>query len=238
MRLVIFGLSNMLGDFIDCGLALGCTDFSIVRNMPEATRERTRSAEDRLAQLQQLRPDVRAGIVELAAFTPLDGDRYALGTTAAGRGALLDEAEARFGSGFDPLIHPRAYVSPLARLGPASFVGAGSVIGPFSALGRAVFVNRGVTIGHDTRIGDYSRVQPGSHIGGHVTIGARVTIGIGAAIIEERLIGDDAFIAGGALVIGDVPPGWHAAGAPARARAPGNAPGQADRVAPAGSSPA
>ena len=51
MRLVIFGVSNMLGDIFDCALALGLTPSLVVMNVPEITRPRTRSVTDRIMRL-------------------------------------------------------------------------------------------------------------------------------------------------------------------------------------------
>jgi sugar O-acyltransferase (sialic acid O-acetyltransferase NeuD family) len=213
MHLVIFGVSNMLGDVLDCGLALGIRRFTVVRNMPEVLRERTRSAESRIAQAGRL---AEISLVEFGDFRPSPGQRYTLGTTASARKDLLADTEQRYGIAFEPLVHPSAYVSPLARLGRATFVGARAVIGPFVTLGRGVFVNRAVSIGHDTQVGEFARLQPGSNIGGHVTIGPCVTVGIGAAIVEELQIGENAVITAGAVVIEDVPANCLMAGPRAR----------------------
>jgi len=95
------------------------------------------------------------------------------------------------------------------------FVGAGSVVAPGASLGDHVYVNRGVTLGHDTRVDAYARLFAGCNVGGHVVIGRGVTIGLGAAVIEELIIGEAAFVAAGAVVLEDVPADTLVAGVPA-----------------------
>ncbi len=51
---------------------------------------------------------------------------------------------------------------------------------------------------------------------GDVTVGNRVFIGVGAVVVPGCVIGDDAVIAAGAVVVGDVPAGVTAKGVPAR----------------------
>ena len=151
-------------------------------------------------------------------FRPEPSERYILGPTTPRRAALAQEIHARFGLTCTTLVHPSAYVSPLADLGPGVFVGANSVIAPGVRLAEQVFVNRGVTIGHDTHIGAFSRVQPGSNLGGLSRIGRGVTVGLGATVLERLVIGDNAFVGAGAVVIDDVPPDVLVVGTPARVK--------------------
>jgi sugar O-acyltransferase (sialic acid O-acetyltransferase NeuD family) len=215
MRLVIVGVSNMLGDVFDCALALGFDDLLVVTNAEEAVRPRTRSFRDRIADLPA---DVRVAVQRLDEYRPVQGDERFLGTTAAGRHQLVRELRERFGAGLVSLVHPSAYVSPLASLADGVFVGAGSVIGPSAVLHQCVFINRAASVGHDTVVGPYARVQPGANVGGHVRIGAFVTVGIGASVIEETHIGDGAVVAAGAAVIADVEAGRLVAGVPAASK--------------------
>lgn len=210
MRLVVFGVSNLLGDILDCALELGLEPALVVMNVPEAVRARTKSAAERLRWLP--RPP---RIIGLEAFSPQPGECYALGTTARGRDVLVDDLASRFGITCRTLVHPAAWVSPRATLAAGVFVGAGAVIGSGAQLGAHVFVNRRVTIGHDVEIGPYATLGPGCNVGGHTRIGAGAAVGIGASVIEELEIGAAARIAAGAVVIEDVPPDALVAGVPA-----------------------
>lgn len=209
--LVIFGVSNLLSDIFDAALALGYSIEAIVLNQPEQRRERTKGLAERIALLPQA-----PRILSFEDFRPDPGEVYALGTSAAGRDALVARARGLHGLKFTRLVHPRAYVSPLARLGEGVFVGAGSIIGPAVSLGDFVFVNRGVTVGHDTEVGAYARLQPGANIGGHCRIGVGTTVGMGANIIEELVVGEGSLVAAGAVVLADVPERVLVAGVPAQ----------------------
>jgi sugar O-acyltransferase (sialic acid O-acetyltransferase NeuD family) len=158
----------------------------------------------------------RPQLVDLTGFSPEDGELYLLGPTTPQREQLALRLVARFGMRFCTLVHPRASVSPFASLGEGVFVGANSVIAAGAVLEDHVFVNRGVTVGHDTHIGAYSRLQPGVNVGGLVKLGRGVSAGLGANVLERLHIGDGAVIAGGAVVLEDVPPRVMVAGVPAR----------------------
>jgi UDP-3-O-[3-hydroxymyristoyl] glucosamine N-acyltransferase len=211
-RLAIVGVSNMLGDFFDCAMACGYTDFVVVINAEEVVRPRTRSFRDRIADLP---PGVRVLVQDIAEFAPAPGDPCFLGTTAAARFRLAAELRDRFGVRLACLVHPAAYVSPLAALADGVFVGAGSVVGAAAELHQCAFVNRAASVGHDTVVGPYARVQPGVNVGGHVRIGAFVTVGVGASVFQETVIGDGALVAGGAVVTADVEARQLVAGVPA-----------------------
>ncbi len=212
-RLVIFGVSNILSDIFDCALANGLALGKVVVHLPERMQERDISVAERLTALEGI--CTPPSIERLEEFQPAPGELYLLGPTAPARAALATELRERFGLHFHTLVHPAAYVSPLAQLSEGVFVGARSVIGPGVRLAEHVFVNRGVTVGHDTRVGAYSRLQPGCNLGGLSTLGRGVTVAIGATLRERLLVGDNAVIGAGAVVIADVPENSTALGVPA-----------------------
>ncbi|WP_304167624.1 DapH/DapD/GlmU-related protein [Phenylobacterium aquaticum] len=209
--LVLFGVSNMLSDFYEAIDALGGRFTRLVVNQAETVRPRTLSYVERFARL-----GIAPEVVAWADFQPRAGELYALGTTAAGRDLLMSDARAAFGVAFAAIVHPTAHVSRFVRVGSGVFVGANSVVAPGAVLEDGAFINRGVTLGHDSRLGPAARLMPGCNVGGHVNVGARATIGMGANVIEELEIGDDAFVAAGAVVVRDVPAGGRVAGVPAR----------------------
>lgn len=212
-RLVIFGISNILSDLLDCALALQLPVSKVVIHHPESPGERDLPVVDRIETYS--RHAKRPILQELDAFSPENGERYLLGPTSPERRGLAEILVNRFGVTFTSLIHPRAYVSPMAGISGGVFIGANSVIAPGAELAEHVFINRGVTIGHDTRIGAYSRVQPGSNLGGLSNIGEGVTIGIGATLLERLTIGNRSVVAAGSVVLRDVPEDVLVAGIPA-----------------------
>ena len=214
--LVIFGVSNILSDLFDAALSAGLIPTKIVIHHPEEVGPRDLPLSQRLQQLASICPIPE--VLQLEDFVPMAGEKYLLGPTTPTRRNLADLLETRWGLRFHTLIHRTAYVSSLANLEDGVFVGANSVIAPGTTLHRHVFVNRGVTIGHDNIIGAFSRIQPGAHLGGLSVLGEAVTVGLGATLVERLRIGNDVIIAGGAVVLKDIPDAVMVAGVPATIR--------------------
>jgi sugar O-acyltransferase (sialic acid O-acetyltransferase NeuD family) len=210
MRLVIFGVSNLIGHYLDCALALGLTPSRIVMNMPEVVRPRTRSVHDRVKLLAQP-PEV----IQMKDFSPRRDECYFIGTTSSGRHQLVEDIRSLFGITCCRLVHPAACISPHANLAEGVYISAFSVVGPGAEIGEHVFLSAQVHVGHDTIVEPYARLLGGCKVAGHVRIGHSATIGMGATVIEELEVGAEACVAAGAVVIRDVPARVLVAGVPA-----------------------
>jgi serine O-acetyltransferase len=104
----------------------------------------------------------------------------------------------RFATGIE--IHPSA------RLGKGFFIdhGSGVVIGETVEAGDDVTLYQGVTLGGTSLAGGKR----------HPTLGNRVTVGVGAAILGAIVVGDDAKVGAGSVVVRDVPPNSTVVGIP------------------------
>jgi sugar O-acyltransferase (sialic acid O-acetyltransferase NeuD family) len=208
--MILFGVSNMLSDIYECLNLLGKKVTTIVVNVPELKRERTKEFETRLKELRE-----RPLIMSLEKFTPQKGKEYFVVPTTARKCSLVEFLKKTYQLKFSQLIHPSAYVSPYAKIGQNVFIGANSVIGPGCVIKDHVFINHGVTVGHDTVLHDYVRLNPGCNIAGHVEIFENAIICLGANVIEELVIGKGAVVAAGAVVLKDVKERTLVAGVPA-----------------------
>ena len=102
----------------------------------------------------------------------------------------------------------------------------GIEIHPGARIGRGLFIDHGmgVVIGETTEIGDDVTLYQGVTLGGtgkqsgkrHPTVGNRVIVGTAAQVLGPLVIGDDAKIGAGAIVITDVPPETTVVGNPGR----------------------
>ncbi|BAY84428.1 serine O-acetyltransferase [Calothrix parasitica NIES-267] len=102
----------------------------------------------------------------------------------------------------------------------------GIEIHPGATIGRSVFIDHGmgVVIGETAIIGDYTLIYQGATLGGtgkesgkrHPTVGENVVVGAGAKILGNILIGNNARIASGSVVLKDVPADFTVVGIPGR----------------------
>lgn len=102
----------------------------------------------------------------------------------------------------------------------------GIEIHPQAQIGKNLFIDHGmaVVIGQTAVIGDDCTIFHGVTLGGkgaaekrHATVGDRVMIGAGAHLIGPIVVGNDAKIGAGAVVVKDVAAGATVVGNPARA---------------------
>lgn len=102
----------------------------------------------------------------------------------------------------------------------------GIEIHPGATIGRGLVIDHGtgVVIGETAEIGDDCTIYQGVTLGGtgkevgkrHPTLGNNVMVGAGAKILGPLVIGDNAKIASGAVVLEEIPANSTAVGIPAR----------------------
>jgi serine O-acetyltransferase len=117
----------------------------------------------------------------------------------------------------------------------------GVEIHPGAVIGRRVFIDHGmgVVIGETAEIGDDCTLYHGVTLGGvswnqgkrHPTLGKGVVVGAGAKILGPFVVGDGAKVGSNSVVVKPVPAGATVVGIPARTVEPGNARGDAARMA-------
>jgi sugar O-acyltransferase (sialic acid O-acetyltransferase NeuD family) len=119
------------------------------------------------------------------------------------------------GAKFASIIHPMAYIGDFNKIGegfiayPNAGVNVNVKIGDFVTL-------LGSGVGHDAVIGDYTTISSYCDITGGVKIGKKVFIGSHVTIVPNRIIGDEAYIGAGSVVIGNVKEKTKVFGNPAR----------------------
>ncbi len=127
------------------------------------------------------------------------------------------------------LMHPleRAGVPVLPRFlaNVARFL-TGIEIHPGATIGKGIFIDHGsgVVIGETAEIGDGCTIYQGVTLGGtslshgkrHPTLGRNVTVGVNSSVLGAIVLGDNAKVGGGSVVVKDVPANATVVGVPAR----------------------
>ncbi|MGH7715185.1 MAG: serine O-acetyltransferase [Vulcanimicrobiaceae bacterium] len=99
-------------------------------------------------------------------------------------------------------------IHPAARIGEGFFVdhGMGVVIGATTIIGRDVTLYQGVTLGGTS-------LKPGKR---HPTLLDGVVVGVGAAVLGDIVVGENAQVGAGSVVVKDVPSNATVVGIPGR----------------------
>lgn len=113
-------------------------------------------------------------------------------------------------------IHRCAVISPAAFLGSGICLCAGAVVNPEACIGDAVIINTGATVDHDCQVEEGAHLSPGVHLAGRVKVGRLSFLGTGVSVAPRVRIGANTIVGAGSVVLGDLPSGVLAVGAPAR----------------------
>jgi serine O-acetyltransferase len=136
--------------------------------------------------------------------------------------------------GFHALVAHRL-IHPLARAGipvlPRFLANVARFftqieIHPAAKIGKGIFIDHGsgVVIGETAEIGDGCTIYQGVTLGGislshgkrHPTLGRNVTVGVNSSVLGAIVLGDNAKVGGGSVVVKDVPANATVVGVPAR----------------------
>ena len=138
----------------------------------------------------------------------------ALGNSAPRRevGQRLRE----LGAEFLTFVHPSVILGERVAIGEGSVICPRCVLTTDISLGQWCFLNLAVTVGHDVRMGDWVSVSSQVDLCGGVYVEDGAWMGSGARVIPSRVIGKDARVGAGSVVIRNVPAGATVFGNPAK----------------------
>lgn len=113
-------------------------------------------------------------------------------------------------------IHPNAEIMEHVVLEPGIWVNSGAIIGFKAKVCSGVLINTRAIVEHHTILESCCQLDPAVATAGNVTIGKCAHIHMGALITNRKIIGANAIVGAGAVVLSDVPSDLTFAGIPAK----------------------
>ncbi|MBU1312320.1 MAG: hypothetical protein KKE30_22565 [Gammaproteobacteria bacterium] len=106
---------------------------------------------------------------------------------------------------FCNIVDPTAEIRNHVKLGVGNVLLSRVYLGPCTEVGDNNFVTAGTHIEHGNRVGSHCAFGPAVATSGNVTIGDRVRFAAGIVVEPGLVIGHDAVIASGAVIVADIP---------------------------------
>ena len=145
------------------------------------------------------------------------------GIVAIGDGRLRESFSLRLeelGYQIASAIHPTALIPPQVCLGKGAIVLSGVNLVHNLSFGDYVYIGASVTVCHDTHVEDNVEICDGTTIGARIRVQKNAYVAMGVLIVPkdfgDLIIGEDAFLGVGSLVLNDVPPKAVVVGSPAK----------------------
>lgn len=146
----------------------------------------------------------------------LDGIEIAIAVGEPAVRRTLFERVTDAGCRLATIIHPTCALSPTAVFGRGVIVKDSVSISAGAVIRDNAYINGISMIGHDVEIGEHCQISSHAVIAGGTKVGAGVYVGISACVRDHIVIGEDAIISMGAVVMKDVRPNRIVMGNPAR----------------------
>ena len=117
---------------------------------------------------------------------------------------------------FYTLIHPTVILGQNVKIGTGCVICPNCILTTDIVIKDFVFINTCSTIGHDVVLGDYTSINGKVEITGKVKVGNKCMFGVGSKVIPNKIIGDNAIVGAGSVVIRNVKQNTTVFGNPAK----------------------
>jgi sugar O-acyltransferase (sialic acid O-acetyltransferase NeuD family) len=113
-------------------------------------------------------------------------------------------------------IHPTAQIMSQASIEPGVWINAGAIIGYKSEIKSGVLINTRAIVEHHNILESCCQLSPAVVTAGNVTVEECAHIHMGALIANRKIIGTNATVGAGAVVLSNISPNLRVAGVPAK----------------------
>lgn len=149
-------------------------------------------------------------------YQPAAGEVFLCGQAIPAVKQACATALKQRGAAFISLIHPTAIIGHQVELGEGVVICPRATLTCDIRIGNFVTLNIGASVGHDVRIGDWVTLCGDSNLSGHVQVGQGTFIAPHACALPKAVIGEQAFIGTGSIVLKNTPASTTVFGTPAR----------------------
>lgn len=143
-----------------------------------------------------------------------DNQYFALAIAEPVHKKAITEKLVSKGARFATIIHPSAIVSDTAKISEGCIIYWNLTIGPDCKIGK--FCTLMSTVGHDSKIDDYSTICANCSTNGHFRMGKMSYIGSNACFVPGLIVGDNAKVGMGSVVLRNVKDNTEVFGNPAK----------------------
>jgi len=131
------------------------------------------------------------------------------------RKKCVDIIEAKGGE-FINLIHPNVVISPSVKIGRGVAIKAFCVLASDVTVDDFTFLQSSVIMGHDVKIGKFCQINSFSFFAGNSVVEDGVFIGAGCNFVQNAVVGENAVVGMGSVVLRKVKSGTSVFGYPAK----------------------
>nr|WP_245156671.1 NeuD/PglB/VioB family sugar acetyltransferase [Clostridium aminobutyricum] len=117
---------------------------------------------------------------------------------------------------WENIVDPSALISSYAEMGVGNIIQPFVVIGPNTKIGNHCMFNLHTNMGHDAKVGNFVSAMSMCDITGGVLIKEGAYLATSVAIVPQVVIGKNAFISAGSVVLKDVEDDAQVIGYPAK----------------------
>lgn len=149
-----------------------------------------------LGKVSDVKPDLESG--------KIDHIFIAIGSNSIRRKIYDELGEQHQEKLINVVSNTATIMSSASIIGKGTFVGHNAYVGPKSVVHANSIVNTGAIVEHDCIVGEHSTVAPRATLNGFVILGEEAYIGSGAVVVPTKQICAKATVGAGAAVIRDI----------------------------------